>query len=224
MITQPQFFAARRLLLMVLLAVLCPSFIQAQQNDCIESGPHYGAWNCQNNPSFSGNSISPSTICVERVPGTPVTLPDPTDVFWTFTEPLKYRYLTYDCIATTTEEQSVISSSSFWYYDPPPPTDPSPGTYTSDIKIDYWSDDADCPMALTTYTIVEEELARAGWTEEELRQRPKGDPIKVAAAARLRRETTMTLKWISQRLEMGAWTHLNRRLYEQRRSEGETPS
>ena len=72
--------------------------------------------------------------------------------------------------------------------------------------------------------IVEEELARAGWTEEKLRQRPKGDPIKVAAAARLRRETTMTLKWISQRLEMGAWTHLKRRLYEQRRSEGETPS
>ena len=72
--------------------------------------------------------------------------------------------------------------------------------------------------------IVEEELARAGWTEGKLRQRPKGDTIKVAAATRLRRETTMTLKWISQRLEMGAWTHLKRRLYEQRRSEGETPS
>ena len=42
----------------------------------------------------------------------------------------------------------------------------------------------------------------------------------LATAARLRQETTMTLKWISQRLEMGAWTHLNRRLYEQRQSEG----
>jgi REP element-mobilizing transposase RayT len=67
--------------------------------------------------------------------------------------------------------------------------------------------------------IVSEELARAGWTEGELRQRPKGDPVKLAAAARLRQETTMTLKWISRRLEMGAWTHLNRRLYEQRQSE-----
>jgi REP element-mobilizing transposase RayT len=67
--------------------------------------------------------------------------------------------------------------------------------------------------------IVSEELARAGWTEGELRQRPKGDPVKLATAARLRQETTMTLKWISRRLEMGAWTHLNRRLYEQRKSE-----
>ena len=68
----------------------------------------------------------------------------------------------------------------------------------------------------------EERAARI--VEEERRQRPKGDPIKVAAAARLRRETTMTLKWIRQLLEMGPWTHLNRRLYEQRRSEGQTPS
>ena len=41
---------------------------------------------------------------------------------------------------------------------------------------------------------------------------------------RLRQETTMTLKWIAVRLGMGAWTHLNRRLYEQRQVEGRTPS
>jgi REP element-mobilizing transposase RayT len=64
--------------------------------------------------------------------------------------------------------------------------------------------------------IVREELARAGWTEEDLGLRAKGDPVKVAVAIRLRAETTMTLKWISQRLRMGAWTHLNKRLYEQR--------
>jgi hypothetical protein len=29
----------------------------------------------------------------------------------------------------------------------------------------------------------------------------------------------VTLKWITQRLAMGAWTHLNRRLYEQRRAD-----
>jgi len=67
--------------------------------------------------------------------------------------------------------------------------------------------------------IVREELARVGWTEGELAVRRKGDAVKVATAARLRRETTMTLKWISARLQMGAWTHLNKRLYEQQRAE-----
>jgi plasmid replication initiation protein len=65
--------------------------------------------------------------------------------------------------------------------------------------------------------IVQEELVKAGWTEQELAARPKGDPVKVITAARVRQETTMTLKWISQRLHMGAWTHVNKRLYEYRR-------
>jgi hypothetical protein len=68
--------------------------------------------------------------------------------------------------------------------------------------------------------IVAEELRKAGWGTDELARRAKGDPVKVAAAARLRREPTMTLKWLSERLQMGAWTHLNKRLYEQRREEG----
>ena len=67
--------------------------------------------------------------------------------------------------------------------------------------------------------IVDEELAKVGWTEQDLRRRPKGDAVKVAVAVRLREETTMTLKWISDRLQMGAWTHLNKRLYEQRKGE-----
>lgn len=66
--------------------------------------------------------------------------------------------------------------------------------------------------------IVREELAKAGRAEEDLASRAKGDPVKVAVAARLRQETTVTLKWISQRLHMGAWTHLNKRLYEQRKA------
>ncbi len=66
--------------------------------------------------------------------------------------------------------------------------------------------------------IVRAELAKAGWTEQELGTRSKGDPVKVAVAARLRQETTVTLKWISKRLQIGAWTHLNKRLYEQRKS------
>jgi len=30
--------------------------------------------------------------------------------------------------------------------------------------------------------------------------------VKIAIAKRLRKETTMTLKWIAQRLQMGSWT------------------
>ena len=72
--------------------------------------------------------------------------------------------------------------------------------------------------------IVAEELKRAGWTEAQLPLKPKGDPVKLAMATRLRQETTVTLKWISQQLAMGAWTHLNRRLYEKRRDEERKPS
>ncbi|MBU6410985.1 MAG: transposase [Verrucomicrobiota bacterium] len=65
--------------------------------------------------------------------------------------------------------------------------------------------------------IVRTELDKAGWSEEDLRQRRKGDPRKVRLALRLRKETTMTLKWIAERLAMGSWKYLNGRLYEQRR-------
>ena len=52
--------------------------------------------------------------------------------------------------------------------------------------------------------IVREELARARWTEADLGERPKGDGVKMVMATRLRQETTVTLKWISERLAMGA--------------------
>jgi putative transposase len=57
--------------------------------------------------------------------------------------------------------------------------------------------------------IVAEELKRHRWTESTLTLRRKGDPEKVKMAARLRRETIMTLKWIAQRLHMGSWTHVS---------------
>ena len=50
----------------------------------------------------------------------------------------------------------------------------------------------------------------------ELKQRRKGDPGKVRIAWRLRRETTMTLKWITAELEMGAWTHVSNLLSQYR--------
>ncbi len=48
------------------------------------------------------------------------------------------------------------------------------------------------------------ELKRRRWTAAELAQRRKGDLQKLAIARRLRRETTMTLNWIAERLNMGA--------------------
>ncbi len=59
-------------------------------------------------------------------------------------------------------------------------------------------------------------LKEAGWKESDLALRRKGDPVKIALARRLRRETTMPLKWICARLAMGSWKSVNRRLYEHR--------
>jgi hypothetical protein len=62
--------------------------------------------------------------------------------------------------------------------------------------------------------IVREELARLGWPEEELRGRAKGHPGKIVIARRLRQETTMSLKWIAERLQMGTWTYVSNLLHE----------
>jgi putative transposase len=52
--------------------------------------------------------------------------------------------------------------------------------------------------------MVRSELKSLRWTTAELAQRRKGDWQKLALARRLRRETTMTLNWIAERLNMGA--------------------
>ena len=52
--------------------------------------------------------------------------------------------------------------------------------------------------------IVREGLKKAGWTEADLAKHRKGVAAKASMARRLRRETTMTLKWIAQRLKMGS--------------------
>ena len=57
------------------------------------------------------------------------------------------------------------------------------------------------------------ELGRRSWKTEELALRRKGDPEKLAIAARLRCETTVTLSWIAERLHMGTRTHLAHLLY-----------
>jgi hypothetical protein len=66
--------------------------------------------------------------------------------------------------------------------------------------------------------IIAAELERRGWQQAELKTRRKGDPVKVALAARLRAETTLTVGWIAERLAMGTRSHLNHLLYRQRKT------
>ena len=61
--------------------------------------------------------------------------------------------------------------------------------------------------------IILEELERLGWKASELRKRAKGDIDKMAIAARLRRETTLTMHWVAARLHCGTWKSLTGNLY-----------
>ena len=67
--------------------------------------------------------------------------------------------------------------------------------------------------------IVQEELRRLGWTESDLHSRRKNAPEKLALAARLRRETTMTLKEIAKRVGLGTSKGANSNLHRWMRSE-----
>jgi REP element-mobilizing transposase RayT len=69
--------------------------------------------------------------------------------------------------------------------------------------------------------IIAEELKRGRWQEADLKTRPKGDPEKVALAARLRAETTMIVGWIAERLAMGTSGYLNHLLDRRRKLGGE---
>ncbi len=71
--------------------------------------------------------------------------------------------------------------------------------------------ESDAQKALS---MVEQELRRRRWTREQLTRWRKGDKRKVRIALRLRRETTMTLKWMAEQLAMGTWANVARRLYE----------
>ena len=61
--------------------------------------------------------------------------------------------------------------------------------------------------------IIGEELKRKKWQERDLKEHRKTDPDKLAMAVRLRRETTLTIREIAQRLHLGSWKSLNHRLY-----------
>jgi hypothetical protein len=51
--------------------------------------------------------------------------------------------------------------------------------------------------------ILAEELSRRGWTESDLAARRRSDPDKLAIAVRLRNETTLPVKWIAARVQIG---------------------
>lgn len=61
--------------------------------------------------------------------------------------------------------------------------------------------------------IIQEELARCGWTPEELKRMRKGDPRKLPIVHRLRAETAVTLAWIARHLHMGTRDYLAHLLY-----------
>jgi hypothetical protein len=56
--------------------------------------------------------------------------------------------------------------------------------------------------------LVTRELKRRKWKEPDLAARPKGEKEEVKIARRLRMETTMTLKWIARRLQMGTGSNV----------------
>jgi hypothetical protein len=57
------------------------------------------------------------------------------------------------------------------------------------------------------------------WDRKALRQASKSDQRKVRLAARLRKNTTMSLKWIAEHLQMVSWTHVSNLLGAYRKRE-----
>ncbi len=51
--------------------------------------------------------------------------------------------------------------------------------------------------------IIGEELTRLGWQEFDLARRRRSDPGKLVIAERLRKETTLPVKWIATRVQIG---------------------
>jgi len=65
--------------------------------------------------------------------------------------------------------------------------------------------------------LVNEELKKRKLKESDLPSLNKGDLRKVEIAQRLREETLVTVKWISERLHMGSVAYVNNRLYLKRK-------
>ncbi len=72
--------------------------------------------------------------------------------------------------------------------------------------------------------IIEEELQRLGWSESDLSGQPKSAAAKLAPAARLRRETTMPLKWIAARVNLGSSKSANAKLHRWLKTNAPSPA
>jgi len=57
--------------------------------------------------------------------------------------------------------------------------------------------------------LLKAELEKLGWKEESLSMVSKSHLVKVQLARLLRKESTMSLKWIAARLQMGSWTYVS---------------
>ena len=58
-----------------------------------------------------------------------------------------------------------------------------------------------------------------GWSQPDLKARAKAEPAKLALATRRRRETTLTVRPIAQRLHRGSGRSLHNPLYLGRKAE-----
>ena len=68
--------------------------------------------------------------------------------------------------------------------------------------------------------ILAEELKVKGWTRRELVRRRKSDPEKLALGARLRQETTLTIKQIARLVALGSYGNANARLHQFMKTNG----
>jgi putative transposase len=89
------------------------------------------------------------------------------------------------------------------------------------MGAEHFGDERAATAEASAERIIAEELKRGRWQEADLKTRSKGDPVKLALAARLRAETTMTVGWIAERLAMGTRGYLNHLLYRRRKLEVE---
>ena len=62
--------------------------------------------------------------------------------------------------------------------------------------------------------IIGEELRRQGWKEADILARRKNDPLRLELAARLRRETTVSMKGIAERVRLGSLKAANLNLHD----------
>jgi hypothetical protein len=67
---------------------------------------------------------------------------------------------------------------------------------------------------------LKEEMSRLKWREGDLASRPKNEPGKLVIAARLRRETTLPIKWIAARVQLGTSKGANASLHNWMRTHG----